>query len=286
MDLILIWVYTKKFSGVSTGQSRFLTVGKLNLGELENGWKESCKGMEFAINFLKNNVGIDGPMLLLSPFLLIAVAYFGYQRDYKLSSKESQDLRYWVLVANAKGRYSRGSTETYLDQDLGILKQEGGAKELIERVKQQAGRLDIDTGELEGRNQRSALFKTMFLAFRDAGAKDWHSKLSIAFNHAGASHRLQFHHIFPKAILKVDYNQRETDDIANLCFIGGKTNRKISSDKPIQYFPEVIKNAGDAAFEKQCIPTDQSLLDAGSYKEFLKMRRAMIAKRLNEFLGK
>jgi len=48
-----------------------------------------------------------------------------------------------------------------------------------ERFRQQVGRLDIAPEELEGRNQRSAHFKTMFLAFRAAGAKAWKSQLSI-----------------------------------------------------------------------------------------------------------
>jgi hypothetical protein len=67
---------------------------------------------------------------------------------------------------------------------------------MIDRLRQQVGRLDIVSEELEGRNQRSAVFKTMFLAFRSIGAKDWRSKLAIALDHSGSQHKLQFHHIF------------------------------------------------------------------------------------------
>src|SRR5262249_2793160 len=150
----------------------------------------------------------------------------------------------WALLANAKGRYSRGSSETLLDQDLTTLKQNGGAPELIERLRQQVGRLDVVPEELEGRNQRSALFKTMFLAFRAGGAKDWRSNLAIAHDHSGSQHKLQFHHISPKAVLKVAYPPREADDIANLAFIGGKTNRAISDKPPIDYFPTLVSSAG------------------------------------------
>lgn len=109
--------------------------------------------------------------------------------------------------------------------------------ELIDRLRLQFGRLDITAEELEGRNQRSALFKTMFLAFRAAGAKDWRSHLTISLDHSGAQHRLQFHHIFPKAVLKTSFTAREADDIANLAFIGGKTNRAISDKAPAVYLP-------------------------------------------------
>jgi hypothetical protein len=275
----------KNMVAFGTGQSRFLTVGKLSIESLQQAWKESVPGMEFALNFLKNNAGIDGPVLLSSPFLLVTLGYYGHKRNYQIAEDESRRLRYWVLAANAKGRYSRGSSETLLDQDLATLRQDGGAEELIDRLRLQVGRLDISAGELEGRNQRSALFKTMFLAFRAAGAKDWRSNLTIALDHEGAHHRLQFHHIFPKAVLKSTYTSREADDIANLCFISGKTNRQISDKEPKQYLPPMIEKAGGAAFEKQCIPTAQALLGVESYKEFLRSRRELIVKRLNDFLS-
>ena len=159
-------LHLKSLIVFGTGQSRFKTVGSLSLNTLTKAWKESKEGMHFAMNFLKSNVGIDSPTLLASPFLIIAIAYFGHTRNYKISSKEAAQLRYWTLVANAKGRFSRGSSETILDQDLAIIKNSGKIiPDLIERVRQQVGILDITAEELEGRNQRSALFKTTSLAF-------------------------------------------------------------------------------------------------------------------------
>jgi hypothetical protein len=278
-------LHLKNMIAFATGQSRFLTVGSLSLEKLQSAWKESCRGMEFAMNFLKSNAGMDSPALLSSPFLLVTLAYFGHKRDFHIPTEESDRLRFWVLLANAKGRYSRGSSETILDQDLATLRDGGGTQELIDRLRLQVGRLDITPEELEGRNQRSALFKTMFLAFRADGAKDWRSNLTIALDHSGTQHRLQFHHIFPKAVLKSAYTTREADDIANLCFIAGKTNRQISDKAPSQYFPPMIEKSGPAAFEAQCIPTDSSILTTDAYKAFLYRRRALVTKRLNEFLG-
>jgi hypothetical protein len=277
-------IHLKNLIAFATGQSRFLTVGSIPLASLQAAWKECCEGMQFALNFLKSNTGIDSPALLSSPFLLVTLAIYGHRRNYHFSPAEEQKLKLWTLLANAKGRYSRGSSETLLDQDLAILRG-GGADELLDRLRQQVGRLDIAPDELEGRNQRSALFKTMFLAFRAAGAKDWKSQLSIALSHAGSQHRLQFHHIFPKAILKGGYTQREADDIANLAFIGGKTNRSISDKDPHIYFPGILEKSGAAAFSTQCIPLDEAFLVKDNYKAFLNERRKLIAGRLNEFLG-
>ena len=278
-------LHLKNLVAFATGQSRFLTVGGLGVDLLQRAWKECVPGMEFAINFLKSNAGLDSPALLSSPFLLVTLGYYGHKRRYQIGGEEAQHLRQWVLVANAKGRYSRGSSETLLDQDLLTLRHGGGAGELIDRLRLQVGRLDIAPEELEGRNQRSALFKTMFLAFRAAGACDWHSNLAIALGHRGAQHRIQFHHVFPKEVLKSSYTTREADDIANLAFIGGKTNRQISEKPPSLYFPALLRESGSSAFQAQCIPLNEVLLEVEAYKRFLAERRRLIAQRLNEFLG-
>ena len=237
------------------------------------------------MNFLKSNSGIESPALLSSPFLMVVLAYFGHMRDYKMSPEEAAQLRYWALVANAKGRYSRGSSDTLLDQDLATLRDGGKVQDLIDRLRLQMGKLDVSPEELEGRNQRSALFKTMFLAFRADGAKDWRSNLNISLDHSGAEHRLQFHHVFPKAQLKNKYTSREADDIANLAFIGGKTNRGISDKAPITYLPPLIAQHGAHIFDAQAIPTDTGLLGVENYKAFLTERRKRIAARLNRFLA-
>lgn len=278
-------IHLRNLMTFASGQSRFLTVGRYDAAALQKAWKECCEGMEFAMNFLKSNVGIDSPALLASPFLMIVVAYFGHVRGYKIAPDESARLRYWVLAANAKGRFSRGSSETLLDQDLATLRDGGKVDELIDRLRLQVGRLEITAEELEGRNQRSALFKTMFLAFRANSAKDWRSDLAISIDHSGAQHRLQFHHIFPKAQIKKKYTGREVDDIANLAFIGGKTNRVILDEPPTKYLPPYVKQRGEAAFEAQAIPLDAALLEIDAYKAFLAARRTKIADQLNAFIG-
>lgn len=278
-------IHLRNMIAFATGQSRFLTVGSQTVERLQEAWTQSCKGMEFSINFMKSNAGIDSLALLSSPFMLVTLGLYGHRLDYQIAPKEAERLRFWVLVANAKGRYSRGSSETILDQDLATVRQGGSAAELIDRLRLQMGRLDITAEELEGRNQRSALFKTMFLAFRTGGAKDWRSNLAIALDHSGTQHRLQFHHIFPKAVLKSAYTSREADDIANLAFIGGKTNRAISDKAPANYFPALMQKAGPAAFAAQCIPIEETLLRTESYKAFLAKRREEVTARLNAFLG-
>jgi hypothetical protein len=283
-------IHVKNLVVLATGQSRFETVRQLSRKKLESAWDECMESFTYAMDFARGNAHIESPALLSSPFLMIALGYAGHGVGYKLSKKEAGLLKYWALVANAKGRWSRGSSETILDQDLSRIRQGGGATELIDLLKTQFGRLDIQEGDLVGRNARSSYFKTMFMAFKDAGAVDWESKLITSMLHAGKSHQLQFHHLFPKALLRGKYPAHMINDIANLAFLGGKTNREISSKPPESYLATIVDGSkkregqGEETLKAQCIPTDRELWSIDRYEDFLSERRRLVAKRLNQFL--
>jgi hypothetical protein len=270
-----------------TGQSRFKAVGSLSRDSLESGWARAERAMRHAINVLRSNVGIDSPTLLSSPLALVALGFWADKRDYKTTSEDASLMRRYVLLANAKGRWSQGSSETIIDQDLAILRDGGGPLQLIERLTTQVGRLDVQPSDLEGRNSRSALFKTMFLAFAADGAKDWWSQLTISVKHSGAQDKLQFHHILPKAFLRKhdsDIKGALVDDIANLAFISGKTNRSISDSDPDKYLAN-LSESQPTELENQQVPLDVDLYNFDSYEDFLQERRVLIAGRLNEFLS-
>lgn len=279
-------IHLKNLVAFATGQSRFRAVNSLSLDQLAASWEAAKDGMRFALNFLRSNVGIDNPGLLSSTFLVITLAAYGHHKDYHLSPEEAEQLRYWVLAANAKARYSRGSSETFLDQDLAAMRRGGDLPALIQLLKTQVGRLEILPVDLENRNSRSAYFKTMFMAFRHDGATDWRDQLKISLKHAGTKHTLQFHHLFPQAALKrAGVDQQRINDICNLSFISGRTNRKISDKEPNLYLPGIVTKLGEQALTRQCIPTDGPLWTVTAYDEFLTARRQLVADRLNKFLG-
>lgn len=272
----------------ATGQSKFKTVSSLSQKKLESAWEDNRRAMTFALNFLRSNIKIDSAALLTSPYIILVIASWGFKRNFKISDSEAIKMTRWVLLANAKARFARGSSEGILDQDLAALRDKGGAEQLLERLVIQVGRLDIIASELIGRNAGSGLFKTMFLAFKADGAKDWNTNLEISVNHGGKQDKLQFHHIFPTAYMKKQAKLMElpnTDDIANLAFIGGKTNREISDKAPIDYLKKILEGSGKIQLEKQAIPTDPELLKPEAFAEFLFQRRELVAKKLNIFIG-
>jgi len=277
----------KTLVAFATSQSLFKTVSSISLSSLEESWTRAIKALDFAMNFIKSNAGVTHHSLLSSPFLVITVAYWVDKRKYSISDEESRQMRRWLLLANAKGRYSRGSTETLLNQDLAVLRDGGSCDELFERLKQQVGTLSFDENELTGRTSRSGIFKTMFLAFKEDGAKDWWNSLEISPTHTGKPNSIQYHHIFPKKFLSKNYpelGKAEVDDLSNLAFISADTNVKISDTEPLKYLEDVsVRNL--SALQAQQVPIDKTLWGRDSYPDFLATRRRLIVERLNRFIG-
>ena len=271
----------------ATGQSKFKTLGSLSREELEAGWEGAKKNITFALNFVNSNLKIDSLALLSSPFIVHTIAYWGEKNNGKVSQSESSAMRRWALIANTKSYYS-SSSEAKLDADLLALRANSRADGLLARLETQLGRLDVTEAEMIGKTISSGYFKAMFIAFREDGAQDWYSKLEISVKHRGNEDKLQFHHIYPKAFLKQNYpdlRRNQVNDISNLAFIGGKTNREISAKPPAEYLKKIIESKDVALLNLQAIPTEDEILDEYSYDDFLLKRRKAIVKRINKLLS-
>jgi len=269
----------------ATRQAKFNTITTTSIKRLQEGWEQGHEGLRFAINFLRTNAEIEDESLLSAPALMIPVAVYSVLKGNRLSGQESRDLLYWLLVANARGRYSRGSSETLLNEDLAFLFKGEAPARLIETLQKQLGRLHVEPADLAGRGQRSALFSLAYLALKAAGAKDWYSGMGLSLTHQGRWHFIQYHHIFPKAMLRQKgYEKAEINELANMAFISGQTNRRLATKPPSDYFPKIIAEHGDAALRSQAIPLATELHKVENYRQFLEHRRAALARAMNEHL--
>lgn len=162
----------------------------------------------------------------------------------------------------------------------------GTAADLTETLRQQFGRLDFAASDFAGKNTQSPLFSIVFLALKDAGAKDWKTGLGISLTHQGRLHYIQYHHIFAKSLLRGTYEAREINEIANMAFISGAMNRSLSNKPPNEYLPGIIEKQGEEALRHQCVPLDPKLHRLDVYRKFLEARRELLADAVNRFLEK
>lgn len=271
----------------ATRQCLFRAVSSTSIEGLKQGWAEAKKGLNFAINFLRTNAGIEDESLLSSPMFLHTIAAISHVRDNKIGKDEQSALLRWLLVANARGRYSRGSTESLLNEDLKVVFGDGQITELVDVLKRQFGRLNIEAGDLAGRGANSPLFSLAYLALKNEGAKDWFSGLGLSLTHQGRLHFIQWHHIYPKALLRENhFDTGEINEIANMAFITGQTNRRLGRKPPSEYMVEIVQKQGIGALQSQKVPIDVASLVVPNYRQFLSTRREALADCMNAFIDR
>ena len=147
----------------ATHQSRFRTVGKISKEKLEESWKTATDGLDYAINFLRQNAGIDNLSYLSSPFLLIPIAvYWILKKNEVLTPEEEKKLLRWFYLAHMRGHYSMGSSESILEADLGVLFRGKSLDDLIQRLLLHVKKFNVDTDDLFGRGIRSPFFSMLY----------------------------------------------------------------------------------------------------------------------------
>ena len=145
--------------------------------------------------------------------------------------------------------------------------------------------MTVDAADFTGRGIQSPLFNAAYLAFKNAGAKDWLSGLGLSLQHQGKMHLIEYHHIFPKSLLaRQGYEKTNINEIANLAFISGRANRKILNNEPKKYLPDIIAQRGNEAVTIHGIPTDPALWEISAFPKFLEWRRAKLAALVNGLL--
>lgn len=270
----------------ATGQCKFQRVGSLSVKPIQEAWEKAKNGLNYALNFLRNNTEIEDLGLLSSPFIIIPISYFSSLKEENLNAQEEKDLVRWIYLSTAFSNYS-GSSETTLNSELKILREGGSIKELINLIERKNGRTQINANDLKGKKRNSPFFAMTYIATKKNNAKDWFTGIGVSKGTKGKFHRIQSHHIFPKKILQnAKCPQSEINEIANLSFISGRTNRKISAERPENYFKTIIYKQGKETLQNQFIPVEnENLWRVENFQKFLEARRKMLAEAVNKLLA-
>jgi hypothetical protein len=272
------------YVAVATGQSRFGSLGilwKKKPAEREAIWKKTRQAVDYTINFLRNNAGIESSDWVPSINALVpVVAYFSSKRS-ELTGDQEKGLLFWLFQATVHGRFT-GSPETKIDQDLRALESLDPIGGLVANLKRGVPSFEISPEMVEGRYQRHAFLPVLFAICRQRCAKDWFTGTALSSTNVGPEHQLELHHIFPKAVLKKkrDFKAKEIDDLSNIAFVSRKANRSILKSEPSRYLPDIEEDR----LRAQYIPMQPGLWEPERFRDFLGERRKLITAAINDYM--
>lgn len=227
--------------------------------------------------------------------------YLTLRRDPSVPSTDVKRwVQRWYVMSVLTGRYS-GSSETAMDRDMRRIS-EVGFVPFYEEIA--ASRLSDTFWEVElPQNLVTTSTRTgawMVYVASQARAAD-NTLFTKGFKVADVIGNVgDIHHIFPKAYLRkrLDAPQRLYNQVANYAYLEKRINIAIGEESPAGYFgaarDAIASGApyfGDIDSEEalaanlaaNCVPESVFQMEAGDYEEFLRQRRALMAKKIRGY---
>ena len=251
--------------------------------EFDERWQTTKEAISFVIrNFFQygilNSELLPAHNVLIPMFVLRA----RFPNDFIFNK-----AFYWFLLATRDGRYS-GSALTILDQDAKKINSsisfDNAINNLIEPLKASPTfSVDDYFEEYTDKFLRLILY---ILAFKNE-AKDWiYQDIRIGYdrtdNEINEGFKPEWHHFFPRKILKDRFEQSEINALANIAILNEKANRVFKSKEPRKYLKE--HDVKDERLREQLIPIDENFKQIDKYKEFLQLRASNLANVSTEFM--
>lgn len=275
--------FLRCFVSLSTGQSKYEPLRKyLSTASQEEVLATLDKIKEYlkqSFDFITSHFGINpdnNTSLVPSDMAIIPLMLYLEKNKGKIATaKELNNLKLWFFAVSHFGRFSM-STESTLNEDFSALEKSNTLGIWLDSIRKVRG--DLKARELEGRINNTNRF-ALYFALRNNNALDWWTG-----NNLNNTANIEFHHIFPKKVLKdAGYPDNQINDIRNIAIVSRKANRKISAMEPEKYFQSEI---GDMErIYSQFVPTEKELWKVENYPKFLKKREENILELLNKVIS-
>jgi hypothetical protein len=282
---------TRALTGVVTHRALFETVHSQPREKLESGWEKVSKILDYLASILPLRANIHSTVDLNTTNILIPlVVYLSINNNRFPNENSLKHAIHWLYAAQTWARYS-SQTDQKLEYDLSLIERgENPWEALCNQIIDQRGRIEVKGNDLEGRWVQHPLYRMTYILVKALGAIDWFNGVPLGAP-VGKSYAIHNHHIFPTSVLYTNgfdpdnlMDRSTVNEIANHAFITATTNMEISNRLPEDYLPE-IELTYPGALTKQLIPIDPSLWKLERFKDFLSVRRDLIANKLNEYMN-
>jgi len=250
--------------------------------QFDENWRRTKEAISSVVKNLAEH-GVLSSDILPSLNVLIPVfvlrAKFPKDFDFKKSF-------HWMLMATKDGRYS-GSATTILDQDTRLISSKTTFGDAIGALSALLSAPTSFTPEdFQDEYTEKYLRLILYLTVFNKQARDWlNQQVRIGFdredNELNDGFKPEWHHVFPRKVLKGRFEEAKIDSIANIVVLNEKANRSFSAKLPQQYLRE--NGAEPQRLSEQAVPPAGSLV-LDQYEDFLRVRAKQLAADATAFM--
>ncbi len=226
------------------------------------------------------------------------VVYLKLRQNEIPQSEIESFVRKWFVMSVLTGRYST-SPESTFDTDIKhIVDGHRTHLKLLEDTELSDAFWNVALiSELEKASPNNPFLSTFFASqvkSNDLGFLSTDITINNMIQGKG-----DIHHIFPKAYIKKTFNsKKEYNQIANFVYTQSEINASIKDRPPLEYFGEVVEqckggpqkygsidnmDALEINMRQNCIPKSVFDMSVENYHDFLKERRKLMAKKIENY---
>jgi len=287
-------VIIRTIAAIGAGRARFKEV-KSDFWERDsfiNAWEKTKMAISKVVKQLESR-GIVNVDLLPTKNVLIPV--FVFEALFDDGGYNFNHVFHWLLLATKAGVYT-GAAITTLNQDVKALHESPSWQNAIEKLRSRletAHEMRPEDFMVRFDRATSRFHQLIiYLLLQKTCARDWIEKVKIGYDKDEITRLVGFtpnwHHIFPKALLRGRFSDEKIQAIANLTIVTSETNCKKLKDKvPSYYIPEY--NIGTGLLKEHLIPepfaSNPTLMVVDNYENFLNKRAELLAQKANEFFA-
>ncbi len=281
---------TRALTGVTVKRALFETVHHVPREKLISAWLRLSNILDYLVALLPGQAYIHSTEDINTANALIPiVVYLSLNEGTFPDETALSNAIHWLYNAHIWARYT-GQTDQRLEHDVSIVVRETSPwDDLRAQIVDQRGRIDVKPADFVGRGTQHPLYRMTFILSKALGAIDWFNGMALNTSPKNRYY-IHSHHIFPQSLLYKDLydpnnhiDRKKVNEIANRAFLTATTNQQLGNRRPEEYLFEVEERY-PGALDKQFIPKDPSLWKIERYEDFLDARRALIARKLNDFL--
>lgn len=250
--------------------------------EFNEHWRKTKEAISAVVKTLMEYGVLSSDLLpSLNALIPLFVMKASFPKDFQF-----RKAFHWFLLATRDGRYS-GSATTILDRDTKEVRSKSSFAEAIADLTKlidasDAFKPDDFREEYTDKFLKLILYLTIF----SRQAKDWiNQDVRIGFekddSELNEGFKPEWHHIFPKKIVRDRFDSSLVDSIANIAVLNEKANRSFSGNTPQQYLKDYDVKA--ERLREQMVPAD-GLLEPNHFEEFLKARSEKLAQVATEYV--
>lgn len=279
--------YVKAMIAVVTESMTYEKIYNVPKDKLKESWQKLANKngvFDYLFDLLEHEGQMPDSSYITTRDSLIPFLTYIYKKDCRLTDEEKNSFLQWFYYALMWRRYG-GSADTTIESDLSLLNSSNPTPKLIDEIKSDRGRLEIQAADLEMSTKRSKHYYNMVrVVIRANDPIDWKTGQPIK-----GSFDLESHHIFPKSQLYKTYDGKKSNhrklvnEISNRAFITPSSNKELGDKLPQNYLPKILKR-NPTALKKQFIPENKDLWNHDYYEEFLKRRRELLANAINTYI--